>query len=155
MKKIIFVFLAFFFVSCSNIMDGLAESKLSAYFSGIPLCYYDFSSIENIDEIPLWIRSRVSYEITNETLSPEELLKRGKGDCDGYALLYMNIAYIRFGMRCSLCLVDLTDRKIVNGGSINHAVIRFPDGTLIDPQNGDVVFFDVGYEYSFSDVFKE
>lgn len=156
MNKIFFIIIvSLIFVSCDNpVFNTISDYIYEEEFSDIPLYYSDFSEIENINQIPLWMKSKISYEKTDEVLSPEEILTRGKCDCDGFAILYMNIAYVRFGIKCSLCIVDQNSKEIIDGGIGNHAIVRLPDGTLIEPQNGKIIYYDVGYEYDFDDVFS-
>lgn len=156
MKKILFsIIICSIFISCDNpVFNNISDYIYEEEFSNIPLYYSDFSEIKNIAQIPLWMKSKISYEKTDEVLSPEEILTRGKCDCDGFAILYMNIAYVRFGIKCSLCIVDQNSKEIIDGGIGNHAIVRLPDGTLIAAQTGRVATYDVGYEYDFDDVFS-
>jgi len=153
MKIFIPVFiLSILLTGCQQIYNIAADQQYGNGFSDIPLYYGDFSEIETIDDISSWMRSRVSYRITDTVLSPEEVLDSGYCDCDGYALLYMNISYVRFGVKPSFGLVK-QGKKIVHGGEIDHAVVKL-HGNYINAQSGSLFTGKVGYEYSFDHVFR-
>lgn len=150
MNKIILVIVSvLFFSSCDFAVDGF----FSEIFKDIPLYYGDFTEIENEGQISPWINARVEYKKIGDGQSPKETLRRGEGDCDSFVLLYMNILYVRFGIKSTFCLV-VSGRNIVEGGFVNHAIIRMPSGRLIEAQQGKMVDYSIGYEYSFDHVFK-
>jgi hypothetical protein len=153
MKKIIIMGLVSLLFSSCSIYNEIGDYVYSYRFSDISLYYGDFSEIESVDKISKWINTKIKYEKTKDILTPEEILQKGKCDCDGYSLLFMNIAYVRFGIKCSLSLVDTKDRKVVEGGDINHAIVKLPNGILIEPQTGRKVYYDVCFEYTFDEIF--
>lgn len=139
---------------CQQVYNNIADSVYEAEFSNISLYYGDFSGIKDMNQISFWMRRRVTWKYTRSIQSPKETLERGTGDCDGYALLYMNIAYVLFNVKCDLVLTDLDDRKIKEGGTIDHAVVRLPSGKLIDAESGWEYNGPICYIYSFDTVFK-
>lgn len=143
--------LALLLSSCS--FDTWRDDKLRDIYTGFPLYYGDFSVIEDMAYIPWYMDNRVEYVSTDTPQSPETTLLRGKGDCDCYALLYMNIAYVRFGIKCDLAFCNI--RKVVDGGKVNHAIIRLPSGEYISAQNGEPYTGSVGYLFTFDEVFSE
>lgn len=148
MKHIAIVILTIALTSCQEIINIGAELMYEGDYSYIPLYYGDFYGIQSLEDIPRWMRSKVKYEVS-DVQSPRETLDRGKGDCDCYALLYMNIAYILFDIKCDLGLVDKN-----NDGNIDHAVVILPSGKLINAQYGTEYNGSTDYEYDFDTVFK-
>jgi len=156
MKKALLLIVAFLsLTSCKQIYDTQQEAYNQKMFSDIPVYYGNFEGLETLEDITPWINSRVTYKETDRVLSPEECIIRGQCDCDGYALLWMNIAYVQFGIECDLILVKDESRKIEAGGTINHALVRLPNGTQIAPQNGEKRNYTVRYSYHFDEVFNK
>lgn len=158
MKKLTIVALAVVLAGCSldidEIRDEFRDGFYGADFSGFSVYYGDFSAVRCMGDIPSWMTARVQYVVTNEIQGPEYTLYRGWGDCDCYAMLYMDIAFVRFGVKCDLALVD-TGRAVVAGGVINHAVIRLPSGRLVNAQNGTTYTGQIAYVYTFDEVFNK
>ena len=147
MKKII-VLSAILLAGCNDMMDLYLGSQL-------PLDLYDseeWGNLETERQIGDWIRENIKYEwdYTNHNQGPEETLKRGKGDCEDFAILFMCIAYFELGERYSLAYLD-TGRAVESGGWVTHAVVS-KDGRHFDPIWREE-FRDVGYIYSFKEVF--
>jgi hypothetical protein len=154
MKRFIIVLFAIFSLSsCKDMYNEVTDIYYWNELANLELYYGDFTEVHNDLYISYWISRNIAYKKTDEILSPRNILKRGYGDCNDYAILYMNIMYVRFGKKCSLCLVD-TSRNIINGGKVNHAIVRLPDGKLIEPQTGFVSRESVCYEYGFNSIFK-
>lgn len=155
MKKILIVLsISILLTSCQQIYNTYGDDVLSKKFQDIKLWHGNFSEIDNEMDIVNWIEDHVEYKETDEVQSPKKTADRGKGDCDCFSILYMNILYVRFGQKSSLCIVN-TDRKIVKGGAVNHAIVRLPDGALFDPLTDDYCEYEIGYEYSFDHVFSK
>lgn len=152
MKYFSIALMAFMLTGCQQIIDTSANMQYGDDFSGFNLFYGDFSAIDSLWDIPYWMDKYVTFKETTEVLSPKEVMKRGFGDCDGYALLFMNIAYVRFGIKPSLCLVDYS-RAIVDGGYVNHAIVKV-NGKYYHAQSGQKYTGSIGYEYSFDHVFE-
>jgi len=155
MKRFIVILIAILSLSsCQDMYNEISDIYYWQTYSDLELYYGDFSKVHSELYISYWISNHVKYDKSDKVLSPRDILERGTGDCNDYAILYINIMYVKFGKKCSLCLVD-TSRNIIEGGKVNHAVIRLPDGILIEPQTGFVSNKRVGYEYPFDSVFKE
>lgn len=131
--------------------------------------YYDdrFLEIEkNIQSIAEWIYHNIEYRggDSNETKSvknPKQTLEDGYGICGDYAVLFQNIAYYVLGIKMDIVLVDIYDRKIINGGNANHAELYYSelhhDGYNYDVYSG--LKFPLGtkikFLYKFDTVFPE
>ncbi len=130
--------------------------------------YYsdDFNNIVSELFVSTYI-NHVAYveyakDIIEGTKQPKKTLESKKGDCEDFAVLYLNILYVRFGIKGSIILVDdvkfkehhRNTRAIREGGEISHAMIKV-NGVIIEPQNGRVYrgYYPIGYEYSFDEVF--
>lgn len=147
------VFLVYL-VSCQQIIDNklnkdYKQSYQTKIYDG------DFSDIKIKQQIPAWIAKHVKYreETIDHYDSLEQTINQGYGDCEEIALLYLNILYVRFNIKGSLCIVEDTDgRQVVNGGNINHVAIML-DGVLIEPQTGKPTNDKIGFMYSFDEIF--
>lgn len=159
MKKLTVVLLATacLLLSTSCAVDYFTNLDLSETVAGRQLYYGDFSEIKTRRDIVPYIRAHVYYksESVDEAASPEHTLSRGYGDCEDFAILYMNILYVVFQEESSIAFVDIDKRRaVVEGGRINHAIVQLQDGQLIEPQRGYVVDYPVGYRFSFWSVFR-
>ncbi len=82
-------------------------------------------------------------------------INKNGGDCDDFSILYLNLLYSNKGVKANIILVHTDNsRAVVNGGPINHMIVELPDGTQIEPQNGQVVNYEIGYRYTFDEVFN-
>ena len=119
--------------------------------------YDDYSAISDPSLISSWINDRIHYASDpygTDRVDPLSLvMAKGYCDCEEFALLYLNILYVRFGIKGTFCVCDYgSARSIVEGGYIDHAAIKV-DGVLIEPQSGDTSNYKVGFEYSFDEIF--
>jgi hypothetical protein len=154
MRSLAALFLALALSGCALNPDERIDLELHEVYTGFSLYYGDFSSVRNMSDIPDFMYQRVKYSDTDDPQSPEYTLSRGKGDCDCYAMLYMNIAFVRFGVKCDLAFCDAS-RQIIEGGKINHAVVRLPSGEYIGAQSGLPYTGPIGYVLDFDEVFSE
>lgn len=141
-------------VSCQQIIDNTLDIGYKDKYR-TKIYDYDFSEICIKQQIAFWIHSYVEYrdEPTEHVDSLEQTINQGYGDCEEIALLYLNILYVRFGIKGSLCICEDTDgRQVVNGGNINHVAIML-DGVLIEPQTGKPTNDKIGFMYSFDEIF--
>lgn len=159
MKKLLVLLLPLLFISCAQIADNMTDIDLSIKASGHSLYYSDdFNNISSYSDIDNWIGKNITYKSESSDVwqNPEETIKKGYGDCEDFAILYMNILYVRFGIKAVLVICDsdkMTARTVVDGGEINHAILYFA-GKYIDPQTGNEYrLYKVGYKYTFSEVF--
>lgn len=143
--------------SCSGLSDEIInqyyDGQLSEIFSSIPLTNSpEWSGVATQEEIFQWLHENISYDFDDHTLhTPAEILESRKADCKGYALLYMNMAYICLGQMPDLIIEG--ERQVVDGGVPNHAYVR-DNGVYYEPQTGEEVVYPVGYLYTFREVFR-
>lgn len=148
---VLFAVVAIISVSSCMIQDAYSLDSLEGqtlYYSS------DFEKLTTEQEICDYIAERVTYKKAgHDAAGPEETLRNGYGDCKAFTILYMNIAYFAFYKKYSAGCVG-TGRKVVEGGTVNHCIVVRPDGTLLEPQTGKTVHYDLGYIYSFNEVFS-
>jgi hypothetical protein len=147
--------LAVFFVGCSQITDIYCDSQYADVYK-TRIYRGDFSEIKSISDIHKWINARVQYKSDEgeNVCSLEETLTSGYGDCEEIARIYLDVLYVRFGIKGDYCLVDFGDRKIEEGGFCNHAAIRY-NGTLIEPKSGLQETYKISFSYTFDEIFYE
>ena len=103
--------------------------------------------------IAMYIRDLIEFRIIeNEIPSVQTVLEQGYGDCTGFCVIFINIYYQIHGEKCNMVFVE-QNRGVVNGGEVDHAVVELPDGTLIEPQTGKAVNYNIGYRYKFNELF--
>lgn len=158
MKQILIVLATFLLASCAAVLDPysyVCDEMNYALADNIYLSSGDWSSINSLEEITPWIKKRMVYrhDTLNEWDTPSVALARGYGDCEEFCFVFMNIAYVRLGMKCGLAGVDSDERTVRDGGWYNHFVVILPDGTLYEPQGGVPVQFTVKYSYTFDEIF--
>jgi hypothetical protein len=115
----------------------------------------EWKELSSYEEIATWIRMHVMYQTdtNNEVFSPEETLQKGYGDCEEFAMLFMNIAHISLEIKMTLVLVDNRHRTIEGGKWINHAEVRYL-GDNFDIYSGkNIGNITVEYSYTFDEVF--
>lgn len=159
MKKIINIITIVMLSSCA-----IQNVALDVYHEHILIersyIYYpdDFNvdEINNYQDITNWILERVepSLKYKDEWRSMEQSLNSGKADCKGYSVLFLGLCYIKWGYKGDIIFTDIDSfsRDIVNGGSVNHSIVRIK-GEKIEPQTGKVVGDSVNYFYRFNEVF--
>lgn len=157
MKKIILlVVVGISLMSCDMVYDYAADQTMQEKLSNKSL-YEDYeltTILVNLPDISIYMNDIVSYieDDKDYAQNPEETYLIGAGDCEDFAILFMNIAYFEFGIKCDLVLVN-SDKTIENGGSLNHALIRY-EGTLYEPQTGEICSYEVAYSYTFDIIFN-
>lgn len=170
MKKIILTLLVvFIFCSCS--MD-MYESHFSSLASGHRLWINpDLANFHTYRGIGYYLTSQIQYrsESGDDWSNPETTFNRGYGDCDDYAIAFMNIVYLSMGIKMELVLVhkesleyiwddDISiydvDSKapMLIEGVLDHAMVRYK-GVLIEPTTGSMYTGAVYYSFSFDEVF--
>lgn len=131
--------------SCA--MPDTEKEMLVARYEDIPVYRTSFECF-GVDYVAFAIRSRVKYEAHRDPQCPEKTWKSGKGDCEDQALLYLNILYVNYGIKGSLCLSRIDVGRY-------HAFIRMPSGVMIEPQTGDYVYEEPYVVLTFDQVFEE
>lgn len=154
MKNIVLVILAVISLSsCKQVMDYGTDCSMRDRYCNIPLYPCNFKQVFNRASIPSWIDYYMDYRESSDLQTPTECMQSGYGDCEEWALLYLNIRYMRFQEKGELCLVQSGRTVEAGGQSCNHAVVRY-GSTLIDPMNGNEVNYEVCYSYAFDDIFN-
>jgi hypothetical protein len=150
-RLLVVLFVSMFFTGCQQANDLKDQYYKEVYRTSI--YYGDFSQIKKVDDIPWWIRQHIQYhEDVGEDIVPlAETVERGYGDCEERALMYLNILYIKFGIKGEFCMVD-SSRSVGEGGYFDHAIVRV-NGVLIEPKYGTVVYAPIAYYYSFDEIF--
>ena len=158
MKQFLVILMVFTLVSCEYLEyaeDDMMDKALEDTYCNMPLYFTNYTGIDDISDISDWLQYRIDYRECDDVYTPEEVLTQGWGDCDGFTLAWMNIAFIRFGIKTSIVFVDDDEaRKVVKGGDINHVVVQLPNGVQIEPQTGWVCDYPIRYIFSFNTVFR-
>jgi len=161
MKQFMVILAVVLLTGCQQIdafMDGCIDQYNKKYYK-TSLYYGDFSMIKSVNKIGVFIINNIHYKFEvngNYVQSPYETLSLGTGDCEDFALLYMNILYVRFGIKSELIFVDSKDvsyRTVENGELFDHCMVRLADGTIVEPQNGFYYSVEVQYSYTFDEIF--
>ena len=153
MRKIIVLVMLVVLSGCKLVRDNYFDYGYVQLYAEKELYYDDYSNIYDLNDIVYWIWDRIEYNSEDGSRSLKEIVNSGWGDCDDIALLFMNIAYLRFDIKCDLVLVY--NREVVDGGDINHAVVRLPDGMLLGVGSNAIVEYEsIGYIYYFDDIFS-
>jgi len=122
--------------------------------------YYlpEFETLDTPVKIGSWIKEHVTYDAKRDDIgtwnNPVATLSLGYGTCADYAILFLNIAH--FGMHQDgdfIMCKSPYNRSIEAGGDVGHAMVRI-GGQIIEPQSGLFKQVEVGYSYSFSEVFN-
>lgn len=153
MKRILALVLVIFTLSSCIISDIQNDMAQAERYSGYELYRADFSRIQDEIDIYYYIKKRVTFRHTDGAAGPAETIERGYGDCEEFTILFLNILYVRFGIKGEMILVNI-DRSIENGGKANHALVRLPDGRQIEPQTGRWESHMVAYYYTFDEIFN-
>jgi hypothetical protein len=173
MKKLLIIFIAIWgFLGCKGLLwDGdWKDIVYSEYASNHNLYYGNFDTVKALDYVVPWIWTFVRYavEVIDVWSSPRTTVERGYGDCDDIVILAMNIAYVVFGIKFDLVLVNTLDvrsitghvcpfhdysRSSVGGGSVNHAMI-YRNGKVYEAQRNltEPVNIAIEYIYPFDEV---
>lgn len=156
MKKILAIVLFLLLLISCDVLSDIYYFNLAKNHE---LYYGDFGEIETFEDISDFIKSKVHYQSDGKDIysNPEEVLNRGYGDCDDYAILFMNIAYVELGLKFDLSLVYSTEnnqREIDKGGWIDHAVVML-HGKLYSAYEGTIITeYYSSYHYTFYEVFN-
>ena len=118
--------------------------------------YGDFGEITDYSDISRYLRNNTEYlyeGINHYIQGPEETVELKTGDCDDFAVLFLNIAYTELGIKGNLVYVNSNERTIVNGGIPNHVIVEY-DGIAFDPVYRNT-YTNVMYRYTFGEVFND
>lgn len=162
MKNIILLSLVFI----SLIGCDMSYNSLTIYNEMISdhTLFYDasFSSISNEGCIGSWLAVNMDYvkdsEDSGKWIDPSISFYRGYDDCTGFTLVYLNIAYMEYGVKNSLIFVNQLDLSDTNPKNFNHVMI-VENGYIADGQGGmrharlENVRPNGEYVFSFDEVF--
>ncbi len=84
---------------------------------------------------------------------PDTVIKNGYGDCKDFARLFSVIWFYVHEEEIDLIAIK-NNRVIEAGGVVDHAIVRFNDGSKYDPMLIKESFITVGYSYSFDLQFE-
>ncbi len=121
-----------------------------------PKGYMHLENIETFKDISIFLKENIYYksEYPDKWSSPKTVLERGYGDCEDYAILFMDIAYYCLGIKVDLVIVNISNRRIVNGQRSNHADIYY-NGEIFSVMRG--IYYqedlDIQFLYTYSEVF--
>ncbi len=138
--------------SCDVLSDYVYEQR---YNNQTLFFIEEAMGCESLSSIGIFLSDNISYTAdTGEDCaqSPEETWRSQSGDCEDFAILFMNIAYFSLGIKCELVLVQMS-RSVENGGEMNHAAVRY-NGIVYEPQTGETLTTSVSYYYTFDTVFN-
>ena len=135
-KLIVILSLVASLTSCKMINMEIAQISNTHYeeLLGNGFTFYEpdwIDEIESFEQIPYVMEQHITYkrESTDYWQSPEETCILGTGDCEDFSILFMNIAFLKFGYVCNLVLInteDSTCRAVVSGDwDINHAIVEY------------------------------
>ena len=155
MKKIILVLLVLVSVGCS-LGDEILDDVFKSHINKSEIYYHvDFDNMRSYMDIVFYLNEHITYKEDafygwdDYWQSPQETFERGYGDCEDFAIAFINIYYVIFGEKCNLVVV-WDSREVVAGGIINHAIIELNLGGLIDPRSGKAYpKSSVNYRYAF------
>jgi hypothetical protein len=141
MKKIFLIFIVVIeFLGC----DIYIDKQFSDIAEGHTLYYLpEWKDLDTYPKIAKWINNHVNYKTESRYehnwQNPEYTLQRGYGDCEDIALLFMNIYYVSTGNKMDLILVLLSNKQIVKGGKIDHAMLLYQNAIIETYSAGSVL----------------
>ena len=142
------------FSSCSLIFDSILYSRLN---QDVLNSNYIFTDVYKTPIINVTMSCKLNMTYASESVdiwqSLETILESKVGDCEDFSKLFINIMYLEYGLKCNMVIVN-SSRSVVEGGFVNHAIVELPDGTLVDPQLGNIVNYSIGYRFTFNELFK-
>jgi len=160
MKNILLVLVSLMFMGCSleyspEELNQLQDDEFNSKINKTEIYYNnDFNDLKTIEDIIFYMRSNIElrFEEVDTWPTAEETLSRGYGDCEDFAIVFMNIYYIVAGNKSDLVAVFYRD--IIEGGDVNHAMVLLNDSIIISAQSGEEYYYTIGYKYSFDLFFR-
>jgi hypothetical protein len=152
MKKIIILLLVVGFSFGCSLYNELADDVYESRIQKSEVYYHeDFTSLRTVKDIQDYVYNTLQYakDTTDTWNMAKETLTKGYGDCEDFAILFMNIYYVVFGEKLDFVLVDML-RSVNKGGLIDHVIVLRNDGTYIGSRGEQISQnIYVGYTYSF------
>lgn len=151
--KKIAVIIAVIFSSCDMVVD----SYLTDQALGHNLTFREeWLEFDNYYDIGAWIENNVEYRSDKiyEWTDPETVINRGYGDCNDKCLLFANIAYVAFGVKMDIVVVNQSSMEfepmwsIEEGGIVDHCMLRLD--WQIYSYTGGTYTGPVGFYYTFN-----
>ena len=160
MEKIIIILIGIVFTGCTleyspEELNQLQDDEFNSKINKTEIYYNnDFNDLKTIEDIIFYMRSNIElrFEEIDTWSTAEETLSRGYGDCEDFAIVFMNIYYIVTGNKSDLVAVFYRD--IVEGGNVNHAMVLLNNSIIISAQSGIEYLYSIGYKYSFDLFFR-
>jgi hypothetical protein len=152
MKKIVLILLVLMSLSCS-LYDVVADAVYEIRIQKADIYYHeDFESLHTIEDIQDYLYDNLAYkaDTTDSWSNAEKTFSEGYGDCDDFAILFMNIYYIVFGDKLDFALIDYFRTVSEGGSTVGHVALITPQGEIISARGEGIsqnVF--IGYYYSF------
>lgn len=135
---------------------GFADINRPEMRNKYNLYYGNFEGITDFKTLSVWIKKNVEYknEYPDRWSDPRAVVSRGYGDCDDYALLYLNIAYILWGVELDFVAVNNLNRQDPEIEP-NHAEIRYRwnNYDIYTGERIDEVTY-IHYMYEFDELFR-
>jgi len=159
MKNILIFICSLMVLGC----DYYDDFSYSNMFAGKKL--YDCTDFKEIDSI-VYVDKFLSYkgfyyeeDVIGYCKNPEETYISRCGDCEDFAVLFLNIGKIKYNLEGSILLIDTNSKMIQEGGYANHTLILF-NNFIYDPGNFckiicsmDDFIYPIKYSYSFDEIF--
>ena len=157
MKKIVLILLVLVSVGCSlydSIYSEIADDTYEREIQKANIFYHeDFYTLHSISDIQEYLNKNMEYKSDGGDgdvwSTAKEIFTRGYGDCEDYAILFINIYYVVFGVKLSVVAIA-SYREVVAGGEAGHLLVELSTNILISPRSGRIDRSSpVLYRYSF------
>ena len=136
MKKIILGMLVLLSFGCS-LYDVTADAFYESKIQRVAVYYHeDFLELQSIDDIVYYVNTHVTYKSEEADVwsTAKETLTRGYGDCEDFAILFMNIYYVMSGIKLDVA----SSYRYVVGGLVGHLFVVLEPHILLSPQSGRI-----------------
>jgi hypothetical protein len=101
----------------------------------------------SLGDINEWVHDNITYVSDGKfqtVQSPYQTLRRGTGDCEDYAILFMHIAHEVYGVEPDMIIV-----KTISGAMHGAALL---DGVVYDPTGGFSCTVDKYLKYQVEEI---
>lgn len=90
---------------------------------GFDLYYGDYTEIQDMYAISEWIMTNFIFVPGDTWNSPEEIMQNQYINFNGFTILLMNIAKVKFNIELNLAIIDVHD--LLEYGQTNHALVEY------------------------------
>jgi len=160
MKNILILICSLMILGCdisTDLVYSIRANNHSLYYSD------DFKWCKSSEDICMYFRDKklvYKSDTIDNWKNPKQTLADGGGDCEDFCILFLNILFVNTGIKGDIVLVNNleTNRNIVNGGNINHAVVII-NSCIFDVvgersySKAESSNFNIGYIYIFNEIF--